>query len=306
MIKLGMYLLRDPAHSDEERLRMMRAAGFDFVCIGTKPYADGDMRETVALCEKLGIPVENIHLTGTKTTFIWDDTEEGESIADRYCREIEYCSSLGVKTGIAHVTWGHRAVPPVNETALCRYERIADTAARCGFVLSLENSVYPEYLYAVMERLHGHPGIGFCFDSGHRNAFAPGEDFLGRFGNILSAIHLQDNNGADDLHVMPFDGCAPWDEIARSLANTSFAREKICAEIGSDSFKAMKGMSAEEVAKSISPMAIANDPSLVRVADGGFYVYENLNYEQRLERLVTAMRKIAAMIEKYAAEDDKK
>ncbi len=303
MIKLGMYLLRDPAHSDEERLRMMRAAGFDFVCIGMKPYADGDTRETVALCERLGIPVENIHLTGTKTTCIWDETDEGEKIADRYCREIEYCSSLGVKTGIAHVTWGHRAVPPINETALHRYERIADCAARCGFVLSLENSVYPEYLYAVMGRLWGHPGIGFCFDSGHRNAFAPKEDFLGRFGHILTALHLQDNNGADDLHVMPMDGCAPWEEIARSLARTSFAREKICAEISSDTFKTMKGLTAEEVARSVAPMAISGDPALLRVTDGGFYVYETLNYEQRLYRLAAAMQKIAGMIEKYAAED---
>lgn len=300
MLKLGMYLLRDAALSDEERLRIMKSTGFDFVCLGTTPYADGDLAATVALCERLDIPVENVHLTGSKTTLIWEEGDEGEAIADRYCREIEYVSSLGVGTGIAHVTWGHRAVPPVNETALCRYERIADCAARCGFVLALENSVYPEYLYAVMERLHGHTGIGHCFDSGHRNAFAPQEDFLGKFGDILAATHLQDNNGRDDLHVYPFDGCVPWEEIAASLAKCPYSRRKICAEVSSDSFRKMPGLTADEVRASISRMAAAHDPHLVRVYDGGFAIYENLTYAQRIERLYVAMARISEMIEAVA------
>ena len=205
MLKLGMYLLRDATLSDEERLRIMRSTGFDFVCLGTSPYADGDLAATVALCERLDIPVENVHLTGSKTSLIWNEGDEGEAIADRYCREIEYVSSLGVKTGIAHVTWGKSAVAPINETALCRYERIAECAEKNGFVLALENSVYPEYLYAVMDRVRGSRGIGYCFDSGHRNAFAPTEDFLGRFGDILAATHLQDNNGKNDRGICHSD-----------------------------------------------------------------------------------------------------
>lgn len=296
MLKLGMYMLRDAALSDEERLRIMKSTGFDFVCLGTSPYADGDLAATVALCERLDIPVENVHLTGAKTTLIWNETADGDEIADRYCREIEYVSSLGVKTGIAHVTWGRSAVPPVNETALRRYERIADCAEKNGFVLALENSVYPEYLYAVMERLRGRRSIGHCFDSGHRNAYAPNEDFLGRLGDRLAATHLQDNNGIGDLHVFPFDGCAPWAEIAASLAKCPYSREKICAEVSSEIYRKMPGLTADEVRAAIDRMAVAHDPHLVRVYDGGFSIYENLNYAQRVERLYVAMARISDMI----------
>lgn len=300
MLKLGMYLLRDATLSDEERLRIMRSTGFDFVCLGTSPYADGDLAATVALCERLDIPVENVHLTGSKTSLIWNEGDEGEAIADRYCREIEYVSSLGVKTGIAHVTWGKSAVAPINETALCRYERIAECAEKNGFVLALENSVYPEYLYAVMDRVRGSRGIGYCFDSGHRNAFAPTEDFLGRFGDILAATHLQDNNGKNDLHVYPFDGCSDWNEIAASLAKCPFAREKICAEVSSDSFRKMPGLSADEVRATVDRMAVAHDPHLFRAYDGGFAIYESLTYAQRIERLYVAMARISDMIEAEA------
>lgn len=297
MKKIGMYLLRDAALCDDERLHILKSIGFDFVCLGTKPYADGDLAVTIKRCEKQGLFVDNVHLTGTKTTYIWDETPEGDEIADRYCREIEYCASLGVRTGIAHITWGHRAVPPVSETALLRFERIAECAEKNNFVLALENSVYIEYLYTVMERLRGSRGIGYCFDSGHRNAFCPGEDLLGRFGGILAATHLQDNNGRDDLHVMPFDGCAPWEEITEALARTSFARDRICAEIGSDSIKKLPGLTADEVRAAISPMAIARDEKLVRVFDGGFAVYEDLDYAQKIERLYAAMVRISDMIE---------
>ena len=62
----------------------------------------------------------------------------------------------------------------------------------------------------------------------------------------------------------------------------------------------MPGLTADEVRASIDCMAAAHDPHLVRVYDGGFSIYENLNYAQRIERLYVAMARISDMVEAKA------
>lgn len=297
MVKVGMYPMKSSQYSDEECLRIIKSVGFDFVCLGMRKIADGGLGDILKACEKLSLPVDNIHLTGNGTTDIWEEGQAGEDITARYCREIEFCSSMGIHVGITHVTWGRKPVCPVDETGLSRFERIAECAAKNDFLLALENSVYPEHLYAVMDRLADSPNIGFCFDSGHRNAFAPAEDFLGRFGSRLAATHLQDNNGKSDLHVIPLDGCAPWQENAKSLAATRLGSSRITAEVSGDPLKKMPGLSREEIARVISPMAVAGDEKIVHIYDGAVTFYEDFSYTQKIERLYAAMKRIAGMIE---------
>ncbi len=298
MVKVGMYPMKSSQYSDEECLRIIRSVGFDFVCLGMRKIADGGLGDILKACEKLDLPVDNIHLTGGGTTDIWAEGQAGEDVTARYCREIEFCSSFGIHVGITHVTWGHKPVCPVSETGLSRFDRIAECAEKNGFLLALENSVYPGHLYATMERLKDSSNIGFCFDSGHRNAFAPQEDFLSRFGDRLAATHLQDNNGKKDLHVMPFDGCAPWEENARGLAATKLGSTHITAEVSGDPLKKMPGLSREEIAEAIAPMAVAHDEKIVHIYDGAVTFYEDFSYTQKIERLYAAMSRVARMIER--------
>jgi sugar phosphate isomerase/epimerase len=151
--------------------------GFDFIAFGMAYLEENKPEDVLSLCEKLDLPIDNIHLTGGKTTEIWNEGEIGDKVVKRYCKEIRLCSQYGIKKGVAHVTWGHQVPGPVGEIGLSRLEKIAQVAEECGFVLGLENSVYPEYLYASMDYLKNYKSIGHTFDSGHRNAFAPGHDF---------------------------------------------------------------------------------------------------------------------------------
>lgn len=304
MVKVGMYPMAGDGMSDEECLRMIKAAGFDFVCLGMRKIADRSLGDALKICEKLDLPVDNIHLIGTGTTEIWSEGRYGDEVAERYCRQIEYCASFGVRVGITHVTWGHQPPRPVSEIGLSRFARIAECAEKNQFTLALENSVFPGHLYGAMDRLSDLPNIGFCFDSGHQNAFAPEEDFLGRLGSRLAATHLQDNNGKLDLHVMPLDGCAPWEKIAKKLAATKLGSSRITAEVSGDPLKKMPGFSREEIARAIAPMAAAHEEKIVRIYDGAVTFYENFSYAQKVDRLYDAMTRVAAMIEKAAAAGD--
>ena len=297
MVKVGTYVVGDMPF--EDRLRVLKNIGFDFVALGLSLFSqEGDeLERSAALCEKYGFEIDNIHLTGAKTTAIWSDGEQGEEICTRICGEIARASAAGIGVGVAHITWGHTPPAPVSEVGLSRYVRIAECAAKHNFVLALENSVFIDHLYAAMKHLKDYPSIGFTFDSGHRNAFAPEYDFLSDFGNRLAVTHIADNDGAHDLHLMPMDGSVDWNYVARGLAKTAVGRDRILAEPSLGAFKSMKGKNAEQIRRDTAHLPIAAEPELLVIEDEKFSAYRPLTHEQKMERLYTRMKRLASMIE---------
>ena len=301
MIKIGTYASGDMPCEDS--LRVLKHIGFDFVALGLDLFSkEGDeLERNAALCDKFGFEIDNIHLTGARTTAIWSDDALGEEICDRYCREITRAAAAGIRTGVAHITWGHTPPAPVSEVGLSRYDRIAECAAKNGFVLALENSVFLDHLYKTMDHLKGYSSIGFTFDSGHRNAFARDYDLLSDFGDRLAVTHIADNDGEHDLHLMPMDGSADWNYVAKGLAKTEVGRKRILAEPSLGAFKAMKGRDAAQIRRNIAHLPIAAEPELLIIEDEKFSSYRPLTHEQKMERLYTKMKKLAEMIEAASA-----
>lgn len=295
-MKIGTYVVRGPG-SPEEKLHVIKEAGFDFVCLSRSMFSGRGA--TPELCRRAGIPFDNVHLTCSDTSLIWFPGEEGEAICGRYCSEIEQAAAAGVKTGIAHVTWKRLPVPPDDPSeGLRRYEKIWNTARRCGFTVAVENSAHAKPLRDVLDRF-GDP-FRFCFDSGHRNCFTPEEDFLADYGGRLAATHLHDNDGSTDLHMLPFDGRTDWDSVAKALAATPSGREKICAELVAPYGEEYPGMTAEQIAQSMSGM------EAVRRGDGSFSdgsarFYDGIPYEKIITMLYGRMKRLGDMIEDYAA-----
>ncbi len=297
MIKIGTYILSDGSLSLEEKIKMTKEAGFDFAGLGLGLFASGEVEKAADICAKHSLPVDNIHLTGAKTTLIWNEGEEGDAICERYCNEIKRASASGIKAGVAHITWGHSQPAPMNEKAFARYYKIAQTAEKCNFILGLENSVFIDYLYETMNRLLDFKSIGYTYDSGHHNAFSPDRDLLRDFGDRLIVTHIQDNNGIHDLHMTAFDGNVDWNYVARGLAKTEVGINRICAEVAAGSFKELKGMSEEEARVNIASLPIASSPELLSFDGNKVAVGKDLGYAEKLARLYTKMQKLAGMIE---------
>lgn len=293
-MEIGTYLVKGPG-TPENRLRITKDAGFDFVCFG-KSMLDGT-GITPQMCERIGIGYDNIHLTGGGTTKIWSEGAEGDEITERYCREIKAASALGVHTGIAHVTWGLTTIPDApGPVGLERFRRIADCAAEHGFTVAIENSVYPGHVYAVLDNITC-AAFGHCYDSGHHNAFAPDEDYLGKYGDRLAAMHMQDNEGKRDLHIMPFDGTIDWKRVASKLAGTRLGRKRITAEIGGAGARSFPGLSAAQIEAELSSLAIYGS-DLVAIEDESASFYDKLSYEELMDRLYANMKMLAELIER--------
>jgi len=295
MIQIGTYV--HGGGNIEEKIIAIKNAGFDFVAIGMGALSDGTLEYQVELCKKYGLEIDNIHLTGGKTTEIWFDGELGDKVCARYCKEIKMAASAGIKKGVAHITWGHKDPGAVNEYGISRLIKMADCAQENGFLLCLENSVYIEHLFATMEKLKDHPAVRFTYDSGHRNEFAHEYDLLGKYGSKLAALHIDDNDAKYDMHLMPFDGNIDWEKEARDLSKTEFARKRICAETSYGGEKKIPNLTDDEISAIVNTLPISAEPELYIIKDGVMKSYTSLSYADYMVRLYERLKKLADMIE---------
>lgn len=236
MQKLGMYTGISYPRTLEERLELIKAAGFDVVCLNFEEdmrWSETDWENQVKLAQKYRLPVQAVHLTGTKMTGIWTDGEVAEYVTDRLIRELEGMSQVGVPIGVAHITWGFDKPPAPSESALRRFERIAAAAEKYNVKLALENSVFAEHVHYILSHIPS-DHVGFCYDSGHENAFTPTEDYLSVYPERLLTMHLHDNIGSYDNHFVPFDprGTIDWEKKALQLKRTKAGSEYIIIEVG--------------------------------------------------------------------------
>lgn len=235
--KLGIYVgIGGYGESFEERLLLIKESGFDVVCLNFEK--DMERTETswpnqIALCRKHGLPIQAAHLSGSGMTKIWEDGNDAEQLTERTMREITEMKALGVDVGVIHVTWGHDIPAAPSASALRRFGRIAAAAEKCGAVVALENSVFPGHLRYVLDNIAS-PHLGFCYDSGHENAFTPSENFLESYGDRLVAMHLHGNDGSHDNHFPPFcnGDTIDWKAKVGQLKKTALFKEFIILESG--------------------------------------------------------------------------
>jgi len=115
-------------------------------------------------------------------------------------------------------TTGGDTPPPLSEYAVNNVRRILDKCEEKEITLCLENLRRMDYLHYLYSRLAS-PCFKFCFDSGHANAMTHNLlDFpWDYFGGLLHCVHLNDNNGLDDQHLVPFKGNIQWANVIKHL-----------------------------------------------------------------------------------------
>ena len=104
---------------------------------------------------------------------------------------------------------------------------VAGYAAPAGVRLALENTGPrgytgdPQRLVALLEDL-GAPNAGAVIDSGHRNLSGDPAAALRTVGGHLITLHLHDNCGEQDEHLLPGRGNIAWDEVNRALSDVGY------------------------------------------------------------------------------------
>ncbi len=207
----------------KERFDLIKKTGFDAVGLwrddwfgwsGHRAYAD--------MARTAGLQVIDGHAPFMRdydfVNALWQDNLDGETTYQIYRRAIVEAAEDGVRNLIIHLE--QRGTPP-NETGLHRLRHLADLAEKHGVVIALENIHFNSYLTYVFERVAS-PNVGFCYDAGHRNCNEPDVDLLSMFGDKLIALHLHDNDGTGDQHLIPFEGKIDWKSQMSKIAATGY------------------------------------------------------------------------------------
>jgi sugar phosphate isomerase/epimerase len=141
---------------------------------------------------------------------------------------IDACAAFGAANLVVHTGLkGLEGAAGDGEVGRC-VESLHAPAARArekGVVLALENGTDPGVsvglLKEVLTRLDAE-NVGLCLDVGHSNLYSnPHADVREARGRLLS-VHLHDNEGTDDLHLIPGRGTVDFRDVIGYLRRSQF------------------------------------------------------------------------------------
>lgn len=176
-----------------------------------------------------GDAVRGLALSG----HIWENPAQLEPEEAR--RRLRYWVDLAADCGLTDlvVHGGHHED---QKTGLARMkaamQAVLPRAEQVGVHINVENHYAYDYrncheLYSTPEEFEdlftlNSPNLGFCFDTGHGNMTKNTPELVRSLRGRLRYVHLADNMGVDDDHLMYGRGTFPWADFFDLLAEIGF------------------------------------------------------------------------------------
>lgn len=205
----------------KERLQRIKQAGFNATSLWWGDEDGAEKHRQPELARRIGLAVDNVHAPYGNTNALWEDGIEGEAYLQTLLSCIGDCSLHGMPTAVVHIT-RLSIRPEVTRIGMDRVKRLVEFAEQKQVNLAIENLNSIPHLDSIYAELSSER-LGFCYDSGHEHFIHPNADCLSRYRNKLFAVHLHDNCGDNDAHLLPYDGTIEWDAVRAKL--------KACREI---------------------------------------------------------------------------
>jgi len=219
----------------QERMRLIKAAGFSGIIgyMWTDRF-DSGYKSFPEYAKNAGLYIENMHGPWAGANELWTDTLSGQNFMEEILENIKICSVFEIPTLVMHLEckYGteYAELPETFDIGIERWKRIINVAERLNINIAIENMARPEYLDCIFKNIQSER-LGFCFDSGHWNLLMPEVDLLALYGDKLMALHLNDNDGQEDMHSLPFAGNIDWDDIKEKLKAADY-KGNIALEVG--------------------------------------------------------------------------
>ncbi len=214
-------------HDSFDALRRLAAAGYEAVdmafdyCVQDKDFPFmTDKYEAWAYSLRERADALGVSYTHSHASF--DASVRGELVE----RTLRCAAMLGTEYIVVHPCchMGTRAITDEEEYIRHNSEMIKpllETAEKHGVILLTENllngaSNRAQVVSHLVEEV-GSPWFSWCYDTGHAHC---NTDTLENFRGVSIpplSLHIHDNDGSYDEHLIPGDGNIDWKEFLRSL-----------------------------------------------------------------------------------------
>ena len=212
-----------------DQIRLFKEIGFDGFFTGWREGDDvGEIRR---VADETGMYFQSIHAPFGRAADMWKKSHESEIAVNELISCLHDCAENDVPLMVLHTFKGFEDHDPT-EDGIENFRRVAEEAQLLGVKLGFENTEGEEYLAAVLSSLSDFDCVGFCWDTGHEMCYNKSKDMMKLYGDRIVGTHLNDNLGIrdfdgkitwiDDLHLLPFDGIADWEDIVSRLNKYHF------------------------------------------------------------------------------------
>ena len=156
----------------------------------------------------------------------WDigiDSRYADAMIEKQGQALRNAAKLGIDSMTFHVRTGNF------DAAVGQLRALIPAASSSGVVIAVENGDDVND-FALLNRLIAaadSPWVGGCLDTGHANmgAFAAGITLadlirtpeVRKFSGRIVVVHVHDNHGAKDEHLLAGDGAIDWEVVAPYL-----------------------------------------------------------------------------------------
>ena len=194
---------------------------------------ENTLRDQRALIESVGLSVSQAHSPWRYPS--QDATPEGRAMWLEAMKKAIYGTHvLGCPRFVVHplMPYCDKGDNPEEVWALNEvfFASLADYAKEYGVTVCVENLPFPEYPLTTVEQVCeivdklDRDNLKVCLDTGHAAIFFGSRvgDAVRYIGNRLEAVHIHDNMGKIDEHLIPGDGIVDWEDFAIALGEIGY------------------------------------------------------------------------------------
>ncbi len=157
---------------------------------------------------------------------------EGESFIDYIVRQTELYEAIGIKCSVLHCDYmrGFEVTDEERfEKNVAALKEVARRTAHIDMYICLENlgggaAAGIDLILELIRRV-GSPKFAICLDTGHlnRTKTSSQKEFLIKGGSLIKALHVHDNEGIEDQHILPFSrGNIDWQDFMDGLKEINY------------------------------------------------------------------------------------
>lgn len=198
--------------------------GLDYWMFDGSPFLGDDYlgwaESLRARADEVGIPYTHAHAPG--------EADAGDVIG----RSIEVASTLGARYLVVHPVWrdengeiikNKKKFLQVNADNI---EKWLPKAEECGVVLLSENVLWgassdPRIIAELVKKVDS-DWFGWCFDVGHAWCSGYQPSVLKQCAVTPMSLHIQDNDGSSDQHLIPGDGTIDMELFFQTLREVGY------------------------------------------------------------------------------------